>query len=57
MKLLLPLALLASSAAAAAECEADNIVTACLKSEEKKFADCDTADYDCLCAAQQAIST
>lgn len=57
MKLLLPLALLASTAAAADKCDADNIVTACLASEQPKFDDCDQSDYDCLCAAQQAIAT
>lgn len=56
MKLLLPLALLASSAAAAS-CDAENIVKACLESTQAKFDACGQAEYDCLCAAQEAIAT
>ncbi|KAL2111529.1 hypothetical protein VUR80DRAFT_9883 [Thermomyces stellatus] len=56
MKLILPIALLASTAAAAS-CDAEDIVEACLTSEQAKFDNCDTTDYDCLCAAQQAIAT
>lgn len=38
-------------------CEAEYIVTRCLKTETDKAGACDTTDYDCLCAAYEAIAT
>ena len=57
MKFLLPVALLAVAVAAGSDCEAENIVDACLKSTEGQMSNCDGADYDCLCSAQQSIAT
>ncbi|KAI9900343.1 hypothetical protein N3K66_004605 [Trichothecium roseum] len=70
MKFSLPLAVIAlagnaaaqstpSSAAAApgASCEAEYIVTRCLQTEKPKVAACKPADYECLCAAHEAVST
>lgn len=56
MKLLLPIAFFAA-AVAAAECEAESIVESCLESETKKFEACSDTEYDCQCAAQEAIAT
>ena len=56
MKLLLPIALFVA-AVAAADCEAESIVEACLESENKKFKACGDSDYGCQCAAQEAIAT
>lgn len=56
MKLLLPIALFAA-AVAAADCEAESIVETCLESENKKFEACADDEYDCQCAAQEAIAT
>lgn len=62
MKFLLPIALLALGAAAAdsepkSDCAAEDIVEACLTSQQAKFDDCGEADYNCKCAAQEAIAT
>ncbi|KAJ6440402.1 CFEM domain-containing protein [Purpureocillium lavendulum] len=66
MKFLVPLALLAAAAVSAedktggdsnSDCLADYIVTNCLASETKKASDCAAADWDCLCAAYEAIAT
>ncbi|TQV92021.1 hypothetical protein IF1G_09093 [Cordyceps javanica] len=38
-------------------CEADYIVTRCLKTENDKAGACASTDFDCLCAAYQAIAT
>ena len=60
MKFFLPLALLVAAASAAdseSECAAEVIVQTCLESETAKFDACGNTDYDCQCAAQQAIST
>jgi len=57
--LLLPLALLASSAVAqtTTACGADYIVETCLSTEKDKLASCKTDEYNCECAAWQAILT
>ncbi|KAF4591810.1 CFEM domain-containing protein [Ophiocordyceps camponoti-floridani] len=60
MKLLLPLTLLATVAGVSAQnekCDADYIVQACLKSENAKVQMCPGADWDCLCAAYNAVAT
>ena len=58
MKFLLPVALLASAVAAqTTECAAENIVQTCLTTTTQVFNDCGTNDWDCKCAAQQAIVT
>ncbi|KEZ45212.1 hypothetical protein SAPIO_CDS2676 [Scedosporium apiospermum] len=57
MKFFLPLALLAAAVSAQQECAAEVIVQTCLESEGNKFKACGATDYDCQCAAQQAIST
>ncbi|CAM1500914.1 Fc.00g100760.m01.CDS01 [Cosmosporella sp. VM-42] len=68
MKFLFPLALLAvgavaqtttadAPAASATGCDADYIVTNCLESETDKVSACDATDYDCLCAAYEAVAT
>ncbi|PNY27470.1 Uncharacterized protein TCAP_02592 [Tolypocladium capitatum] len=58
MKFLVPIALLAAGAAAQDKtCDADFIVTQCLSTETVKVQSCGPADYDCLCAAYQAVAT
>ncbi|UNI20696.1 hypothetical protein JDV02_006762 [Purpureocillium takamizusanense] len=66
MKFLVPLALLIAAGVSAddktgndnkSDCLADYIVAECLSSEEKKAKDCAPADWDCLCAAYEAIAT
>ncbi|CAI4212209.1 unnamed protein product [Parascedosporium putredinis] len=58
MKFFLPLALLAAAVSAAeTECAAEVIVQNCLESQTLKFEACGQTDYDCQCAAQEAIST
>ncbi|KFA66406.1 hypothetical protein S40285_01295 [Stachybotrys chlorohalonatus IBT 40285] len=59
MKFFFPLALLAIAGVSAqdTECEADYIVTRCLETEQAKVEECDTLDYDCLCAAHEAVAT
>ncbi|KAK4176066.1 hypothetical protein QBC36DRAFT_14455 [Triangularia setosa] len=56
---LLPVAVLISAAVAqtTSACGADYIVESCLGSEKAKLAACNTGDYDCQCAAWQAILT
>ncbi|KAK0702607.1 hypothetical protein B0T21DRAFT_388026 [Apiosordaria backusii] len=56
---LLPVAVLVSAAVAQTTtvCAADYIVESCLGSEKAKLANCNTGDYDCQCAAWQAILT
>ncbi|KAJ3498509.1 hypothetical protein NLG97_g1060 [Lecanicillium saksenae] len=38
-------------------CEANYIVDRCLKTETAKADACDKTDYNCLCAAYQAVAT
>lgn len=38
-------------------CEADYIVERCLSTETDKVEACDPTDYDCQCAAYEAIAT
>ncbi|SPO06663.1 uncharacterized protein DNG_09355 [Cephalotrichum gorgonifer] len=58
MKWILPIALFGAAVMAAdPKCDAENIVEACLESEQAKLAACKTSEYDCICAANQAIST
>jgi len=59
MKFFVPLALLVAAVSAQDpnDCDAANIVEACLQSERAKMTDCGTADYDCQCAAAEAIAT
>ncbi|KAK0666375.1 hypothetical protein QBC41DRAFT_151210 [Cercophora samala] len=55
----LPVAVLVSAAVAqtTSVCGADYIVESCLGSEKAKLAACGQSDYDCSCAAWQAILT
>ncbi|KAH7326022.1 hypothetical protein B0I35DRAFT_457365 [Stachybotrys elegans] len=39
------------------ECDAEYIVDRCLQTENAKVEACNTLDYDCLCAAHQAVAT
>jgi cobalamin biosynthesis Mg chelatase CobN len=59
MKFLIPLAIFAISGASAATkaCEAQYILDRCLVTEKVKVDDCGALDYDCQCAAYQAIAT
>ncbi|OLN85573.1 hypothetical protein CCHL11_05861 [Colletotrichum chlorophyti] len=59
MKFFLPVALLVAAVAAQDEvkCDAAPIVEACLTSENAKVSACGVSDYDCLCAAHQAVAT
>ncbi|TDZ39786.1 hypothetical protein C8035_v002210 [Colletotrichum spinosum] len=58
MKFFLPLAaLVAAAAAQTSECAAAVILETCLESENAKVAACKSVDYDCLCAAYQAVAT
>ncbi|KAK1543341.1 hypothetical protein CPAR01_03974 [Colletotrichum paranaense] len=59
MKFFYPLALALAAVVAAADddCDAAPIVEACLTSENAKVKDCNATDYDCLCAAYQAVAT
>ncbi|KAK1654446.1 hypothetical protein BDP81DRAFT_415748 [Colletotrichum phormii] len=59
MKFFYPLALALAAVVAAADddCDAAPIVEACLTSENAKVKDCNSTDYDCLCAAYQAVAT
>lgn len=38
-------------------CDADYIVERCLSTETDKVDACDSTDYDCQCAAYQAVAT
>ncbi|WYZ41668.1 hypothetical protein EsH8_V_000563 [Colletotrichum jinshuiense] len=58
MKFFLPVALLVAAVAAQdPNCDAAPIVESCLTSERAKVTACNTDDYDCLCAAYQAVAT
>ncbi|EHK20592.1 uncharacterized protein TRIVIDRAFT_48810 [Trichoderma virens Gv29-8] len=59
MKAIAVLALcsLAGVSAQDSNCEAEYIVTRCLKTETDKATACSSTDYDCLCAAYEAIAT
>lgn len=59
MKFIAALALLTAAGVSAQDssCEAEYIVTRCLSTETAKVSACATTDYDCLCAAYQAIAT
>ncbi|KAK6217546.1 hypothetical protein QIS74_07660 [Colletotrichum tabaci] len=59
MKFFYPLALALAAVVAAQDdqCDAANIVTACLDSETDKVTACNPTDYDCQCAAYQAVAT
>ncbi|PNP79645.1 hypothetical protein FNYG_06991 [Fusarium nygamai] len=69
MKFLWSLALFAAAAAAqsstdsgaapsaSSECEAEYIVKRCLETENAKVEDCKANDWDCLCAAYEAVAT
>lgn len=56
---LLPVALLASTAVAqtTSACAADYIVESCLTSQTDILNSCTNGDYECQCAAWQAIIT
>ncbi|KAH8170499.1 hypothetical protein LIA77_09280 [Sarocladium implicatum] len=43
--------------AASSSCEADYIVERCLSTEKDKVEACDATDYDCQCAAYEAVAT
>ncbi|KAF4977829.1 hypothetical protein FZEAL_5672 [Fusarium zealandicum] len=47
----------APAATGSAECEAEYIVKRCLSTEEAKVRACDDQDYECLCAAHEAVAT
>ncbi|POR38646.1 Uncharacterized protein TPAR_01164 [Tolypocladium paradoxum] len=59
MKFLIPLTLLVAAGVSAQDtsCEADFIVTKCLADTTPGTTACKPADYDCLCAAYQAVAT
>ncbi|KAG7121319.1 hypothetical protein HYQ45_012011 [Verticillium longisporum] len=59
MKFFIPFVLLAATAVTAQDpdCEANYIVDTCLGSEMKKLEACTALDYECMCAASEAIST
>lgn len=59
MKFITALALLFAAGVTAQDedCEAAYIVTRCLSTETAKADACETEDYDCLCAAYEAIAT
>ncbi|KAF7554197.1 hypothetical protein G7046_g6877 [Stylonectria norvegica] len=62
MKFLLPITLLAIVGVSAqsdddSKCDAEYIVTRCLESETAKVSACRTTEYDCLCAAYEAVAT
>ncbi|PHH66905.1 hypothetical protein CDD81_5257 [Ophiocordyceps australis] len=59
MKLFLALALMAAAGVSAQDknCLANYIVSRCLASEGPKVNDCPAADWDCLCAAHEAVAT
>ncbi|KAF4497001.1 CFEM domain containing protein [Fusarium agapanthi] len=69
MKFLWSLALFAAAASAqsstdsgaapsaSSECEAEYIVKRCLETENAKVQDCKSNDWDCLCAAYEAVAT
>ncbi|KAI8672568.1 hypothetical protein LRP88_02921 [Fusarium phalaenopsidis] len=47
----------AAAPSASSECEAEYIVKRCLETENAKAEDCKGDDWDCLCAAYEAIAT
>ncbi|KAM0557142.1 hypothetical protein ACHAPJ_005405 [Fusarium lateritium] len=47
----------AASPSASGECEAEYIVKRCLETENAKVEDCKANDWDCLCAAYEAVAT
>ncbi|UPL00904.1 hypothetical protein LCI18_011838 [Fusarium solani-melongenae] len=47
----------AAAPSASSECEAEYIVKRCLETENAKAEDCKADDWDCLCAAYEAIVT
>ncbi|KAK2755141.1 hypothetical protein CKAH01_01033 [Colletotrichum kahawae] len=58
MQFFLPITLLIAAVAAQdTKCAAENIVETCLSSENAKVAACSPTDYDCQCAAYQAVAT
>jgi hypothetical protein len=59
MKFITALALLFAAGVTAQDesCEASYIVTRCLSTETAKVDACQTDDWDCLCAAHEAIAT
>ncbi|KAL0942425.1 uncharacterized protein CTRU02_200311 [Colletotrichum truncatum] len=58
MKFFVPLALLVAAVAAQdPKCDAAPIVETCLTSENNKVKACKADDWDCLCAAYQAVAT
>ncbi|OAA77238.1 hypothetical protein LEL_04061 [Akanthomyces lecanii RCEF 1005] len=59
MKFLAAIILLVAAGVTADDknCEAEYIVSRCLKTETDKVGACATTDYDCLCAAYQAVAT
>ncbi|PHH80387.1 hypothetical protein CDD82_1796 [Ophiocordyceps australis] len=59
MRFFLPLALLTAAGVSAQDkdCLADYIVSRCLSSEGPKVNDCPASDWDCLCAAHEAVAT
>ncbi|KAJ0387885.1 hypothetical protein COL922a_001437 [Colletotrichum nupharicola] len=58
MQFFLPITLLIAAVAAQdTKCAAEPIVETCLSSEKAKVEACSATDYDCQCAAYQAVAT
>ncbi|CAI0645989.1 unnamed protein product [Colletotrichum noveboracense] len=58
MQFFLPITLLIAAVAAQdTKCAAEPIVETCLSSENAKVEACSATDYDCQCAAYQAVAT
>ncbi|KAF3809251.1 hypothetical protein GCG54_00011447 [Colletotrichum gloeosporioides] len=58
MQFFLPITLLIAAVAAQdTKCAAEPIVETCLSSETAKVEACSATDYDCQCAAYQAVAT
>ncbi|EGX93761.1 hypothetical protein CCM_02030 [Cordyceps militaris CM01] len=59
MKFLAAFTLLVAAGVTAQDmnCEAEYIVSRCLKTETDKVTACDQTDFNCLCAAYQAVAT
>ncbi|KAM5352345.1 hypothetical protein ACJ41O_005068 [Fusarium nematophilum] len=47
----------AAAPSSSSGCDAEYILDRCLETETKKAEDCEVSDYDCLCAAHEAIVT
>ncbi|OAA55419.1 hypothetical protein ISF_07930 [Cordyceps fumosorosea ARSEF 2679] len=60
MKFVAAIAVLVAAAGVSAQdgnCEAEYIVSRCLKTETDKVTACVQTDFECLCAAYQAVAT